>query len=61
VTAKAVRLYRFPAESVNRTCAFFRVLAVFSDDEGNPTAINAELAEPAKKTGFVLRILRFLR
>jgi hypothetical protein len=25
------------------------------------TAINAELAEPAEKTGFVLRVLRFLR
>jgi hypothetical protein len=25
------------------------------------TTINAELAEPAEKTGFVLRVLRFLR
>jgi hypothetical protein len=31
------------------------------DDSATATTINAEHAEPAEKTGFVLRVLRFLR
>jgi len=34
---------------------------VFEVGDRRATTINAERAEPAEKTGFVLRVLRFLR
>jgi hypothetical protein len=37
-----------------------RIRELPASSEPQPT-INAELAEPAEKTGFVLRVLRFLR